>query len=198
MVVTALLTDLDGTLWDSAQWLATLLEPEDALRRGRFADALRTPKNGVTAAKLLGSHYSAAGFERACRDHSVAGLLYADAGEVLQALGAKGTTLGVVTGLPAWIARPMLEATGLLPLFSTIQTARRGVRPKPNPAGLLAALSDLDCPAEAAVYVGDAAVDGEAARAASVRFLGAGWGYGAGLPKGAEVASSWTSVWDHL
>lgn len=46
-------------------------------------------------------------------------------------------------------------------------------RHKPDPEGLVQALARLDLPARAAIYVGDHAVDAQAAERAGVPFVGA-------------------------
>ena len=192
MAVAAILIDLDGTLWDSAQWYAALLAPTDTTERTRLTRGLRDPAGGLRAAQLLSERYSAGAFARACDDAAASLAVYQDAVAVLGRLQQK-VSLGVVTNLPGWIARPMLKAQGLLDHFSVIQTARRGVPPKPHPAGVERAVAVLDVPPGAAVYIGDTGADRIAAEAAGVAFIWAGWGYDQ-VADDYIAAERWTDV----
>jgi HAD superfamily hydrolase (TIGR01509 family) len=69
-------------------------------------------------------------------------------------------------------ARGVLEAVGLLGFIDLIVTIRDVARPKPDPDLLLKTLEHFDLPAGQALYVGDSAVDREAAERAGVPFLG--------------------------
>jgi len=69
-------------------------------------------------------------------------------------------------------ARAVLEAVGLLDLVDLVVTIRDVARPKPHPDLLLKALGHFGASPEEAVYVGDAALDREAAGRAGVHFLG--------------------------
>ena len=65
----------------------------------------------------------------------------------------------------------VLAHHGLAPYFDLVVSALDVPRPKPYPDQLVRALAVLGCPAQAALYVGDAAVDMEAARLAGVPFV---------------------------
>ncbi len=69
-------------------------------------------------------------------------------------------------------ARAVLRAVGLLDLLDLVVGIRDVARPKPHPDLLFRALDHFGVPAEDALYVGDAEIDRQAAREASVRFLG--------------------------
>ncbi len=69
-------------------------------------------------------------------------------------------------------ARSVLRAVGLLDLLDLVVGIRDVARPKPHPDLLFRALDHFGVSAEDALYVGDAEIDREAARRASVRFLG--------------------------
>ncbi|MFB6631321.1 HAD family hydrolase [Streptomyces sp. NPDC056362] len=96
--------------------------------------------------------------------------------EVLRAFIAAGWLLGVVTSKPLERAAPLLTNLGCP--FSTVRTPNGGGRGKPAPDPVLLALTDLGVDPAEAVYVGDMAVDQEAARRAGVPYVHAGWGYG--------------------
>ena len=101
----------------------------------------------------------------------------------LARLDKRGVRLGVVTSKArsqtAWtLAQFDVE-------FATVQTPERGCPGKPAPYPLLVAASEAGAGVRESVFVGDMDVDGLAARAAGMRFLHAGWGYGA-RPPGTE------------
>lgn len=105
----------------------------------------------------------------------------------LARLDKRGVKLGVVTSKAqsqtAWtLAQFDVE-------FATVQTPERGCPGKPAPWPLLVAASEAGVGVRESVFVGDMDVDGLAARAAGMRFLHAGWGYGA-CPDGAEQLRS--------
>lgn len=96
--------------------------------------------------------------------------------EILHVFVAFGWRLGVVTSKPLERAAPLLTNLGCP--FSTVRTPNGGGRGKPAPDPVLLALADLGVDPADAVYVGDMAVDQEAARRAGVPYVHAGWGYG--------------------
>lgn len=89
-----------------------------------------------------------------------------DALEKLHGLGIK---LGIVTNAPLHIATAELALLGAQAFGAVIVAdAARRIRPKPSPDGILACLGALSVPADRAWFVGNAAEDLEAARAARV------------------------------
>jgi phosphoglycolate phosphatase-like HAD superfamily hydrolase len=101
----------------------------------------------------------------------------------LARLELRGVRLGVVTSK----ARSQTDWT-LAQFdveFATVQTPERHCPGKPAPYPLLVAASEAGAGVRESVFVGDMDVDRLAARAAGMRFLHAGWGYGA-CPNGAK------------
>jgi phosphoglycolate phosphatase-like HAD superfamily hydrolase len=101
----------------------------------------------------------------------------------LARLDKRGVRLGVVTSK----ARSQTDWT-LAQFdveFATVQTPEGRGPGKPAPYPLLVAASEAGAGVRDSVFVGDMDVDGMAARAAGMRFLHAGWGYGS-CPAGAE------------
>ncbi|GAA2342093.1 hypothetical protein GCM10010170_025990 [Dactylosporangium salmoneum] len=96
--------------------------------------------------------------------------------EVLHAFVTAGWRLGVVTSKHVDRAAPLLAR--LECPFGTVRTPAGAGRAKPAPDPILLALVDLGVDPGAAVYVGDMAVDQEAAARAGVAYVHAGWGYG--------------------
>jgi N-acetyl-D-muramate 6-phosphate phosphatase len=101
----------------------------------------------------------------------------------LARLDKRGVKLGVVT------SKARSQTTWTLAQFdvefATVQTPEARCPGKPAPYPLLVAASEAQVDVRHAVFVGDMDVDCAAARAAGMRFLHAGWGYGA-RPDGAE------------
>ncbi len=103
--------------------------------------------------------------------------LYPGTAEALDALARGGTTLAVLTNKPGDMSRTILEGLGVSARFARVLGAGDVPARKPDPAGLLALLAELQVPAEQAWLVGDSATDVRTARAASVRAAGAAWGF---------------------
>lgn len=101
---------------------------------------------------------------------------------------ARDYRLAIVTNGIDRVQRSRLRAAGLEGFFAAIVTSGGCGFAKPDPRILAAALLALGVTAREAVYVGDdARVDGEAARAALVRFV---WmDRGAPLPRGTRRPS---------
>lgn len=110
-------------------------------------------------------------------------LAYPHVDETLRRLVDGGARVGVVT------SKSRLLSIETLRQFSTPLTLLRTPDDgpgKPAPDLLLSAMAAAGAHARETVYVGDMAVDLQAARAARVRFLHAAWGYGscpAGTPR---------------
>lgn len=174
VAATAVMTDLDGTLWDSVQFYARALGTRDqpdleAARRavgegGNIVGVLRS--SGITRARFASFAFRESDVLR----------LYPSVLATLDTLSQKGVPTAVVTNLPEWLSRPMLEATGLSGRFNHCEF----VAAKPSPRGLQRALIKLGVgqPEHLKVlYVGDRASDERAAKAAGVRFAWASYGY---------------------
>lgn len=95
-------------------------------------------------------------------------------------LRARGVRLGLVTGKARASAAISLDALQLHGLFDVVVAGDDVVRPKPDPEGILAALSRLGARADRALYVGDMDGDVLAGRAAGVTTVGAAWFRGTG------------------
>ncbi|MFH9071341.1 HAD family hydrolase [Streptomyces alboflavus] len=108
--------------------------------------------------------------------------------EVLHAFVAADWRLGIVTSKPLDRATPLLAQLGCP--FATVRVPGGQGRGKPAPDPLLLALVDLGADPAHGTYVGDMAVDQEAARRAGVSYIHAGWGYGCPGTPTPEIAQS--------
>jgi phosphoglycolate phosphatase len=84
---------------------------------------------------------------------------------------------GIVTNKPKAMTIPLLEQLGLAKLASCVVSGDSLAHRKPHPAPLLWAAETLAVEPSACVYIGDAARDIEAGRAAGMRTWAALWGY---------------------
>ncbi|MCW2953849.1 MAG: HAD-superfamily hydrolase, subfamily variant 3 [Conexibacter sp.] len=194
------LFDLDGVLVDSRDamqeaWEAVQRElgvavPFAAYFReiGRpFADIMERLGLGERREEIEGV-YRATALRTAARVPAFPGVAAA-----LDRLAVAGVKLGVVTSK----ARPQTYGTLAqfdVP-FETIQTPEDGHPGKPAPWPLLIAASEAHTDVEESVFVGDMAVDCDAARNAGMRFLHAAWGYGR-RPAGVEQLQSADEIGD--
>lgn len=108
--------------------------------------------------------------------------------EVLHAFAIADWRLGIVTSKPLDRATPLLAQLGVP--FATVRTPSGVGRGKPAPDPILLALIDLGADPADALYVGDMAVDQEAARRAGVSYVHASWGYGTPSSPAPVVAES--------
>ena len=97
--------------------------------------------------------------------------------DLLQALVKQEIPLGVVSNKPHEPTLTCVQTFFSLVSFTVIQGQIQGTPPKPDPAGLLAALKSCGADPEHSLYVGDSGVDVLAARRAGLRAVGAEWGF---------------------
>jgi len=100
--------------------------------------------------------------------------LYPGVVEALDALCPR--RLAVLTNKPGDMSRTILRGLGVAERFQHILGAGDVPAHKPDPAGLLALLERASVSAQAAVMVGDSAVDVRTGRAAGVRTIGVRYG----------------------
>ena len=187
----AILFDLDGTLLDTLEDLATAANralgtlglpahPTDAYRVF-VGDGLRTLAERI----LPGEQRSAAqvdalvvAFEREySRTWNERTAPYAGVPEMLDRLTAGGYRLSVLSNKPDAFTRLCVEQ--LLPhwTFAPLYGQRPGVPRKPDPAAALAIAVELGLDPAEVLYLGDTATDMHTARAAGMAAVGVLWGF---------------------
>ncbi len=97
--------------------------------------------------------------------------------ELLDALDARQCPWGVVTNKPKRMTDPLLDALGLSGRLRCAVSGDTLPQRKPDPAPLLYGCERCAVQPHRAVYVGDAARDIEAVRAAGMRTIAAAYGY---------------------
>jgi phosphoglycolate phosphatase len=88
-----------------------------------------------------------------------------------------GATLAVLTNKPGDLSRAILEGLGVGARFARVVGGGDGPSRKPDPAGLLQLMADLDGTPAGTWMIGDSATDVDVARAAGVRVAGVTWGF---------------------
>ena len=116
-------------------------------------------------------------FWRVYREHVLdTTVMYPGVLELLDSL--RPSKLAVVTNKPLVHTGLILEGLGIRKLFASVQGWREGVALKPDPAMLVAAISETSAIPGRVVMIGDGPADIFAARAAGVRSCAVGYGYG--------------------
>jgi 2-phosphoglycolate phosphatase len=189
MTIHAVLFDLDGTLADTAPDLASALNRLLA-ERGRdavpLAHARRVTSSGARGMLRVGfgiepqhAEYDALRTrfldlyaENICRETR----LFDGIVDLLAALDGRGLPWGVVTNKAERFTFPLLDALGLGARTACVVGGDTTGRAKPHPDPLLHAARALDLAPAACLYLGDDLRDVQAARAAGMPVLAAGYG----------------------
>jgi phosphoglycolate phosphatase len=93
------------------------------------------------------------------------------AAEAVQALQGAGLRLAILSQKYRYRIEAVLQREGLLPLFDTILGGEDIPDFKPDPRGLLDAITRLMATPQTAVYAGDTIIDAETARRAGLPFI---------------------------
>ena len=188
--VRAVLFDLDGTFADTAADLAR------ALNRVRAAQGLAPLPPGIarphTSAGARG--LLKAGFGVTPEDPGYAALrdrfldfyekelcvdtrLFDGIPDLLARIRLRKLPWGIVTNKGKRFSEPLLRLLAVDHLAACIVSGDSTPHIKPHPAPLLLAASLLSVEAADCIYIGDDLRDVQAARAAGMRVVVAGWGY---------------------
>jgi phosphoglycolate phosphatase len=181
--------DLDGTLVDSVQDIAT------ATNRALAHVAPGTPPLSTAEVRGFVGEGARVLIERSLERAGIAARaddvlpifldryrecllattrLYPGVAEALNALS--GLDLAVLSNKPGDLSRELLRGLGVADRFARIWGPADAPARKPDPAGLLALCRELGSPPEETVLVGDSAVDVQTGRAAGTRTVGVTYG----------------------
>lgn len=185
----AVLFDLDGTLLDSApDFIATA----NAMRQARGLDEmpleqLRPVVSKGSRAMLAAAFPQMAEIERHALVPEFLVVYEALIGQharlfdgietLLEALEQAGTTWGIVTNKPEYLARLILPQLGWEQRCAVLIGGDTLAERKPHPLPLQVAAQAIGIAPSACVYVGDDERDIVAARAAGMPSVAALWGY---------------------
>ena len=186
----AVLFDLDGTLADTAPDMARTVNRMRAARSMAPVplEAVR-PHVSKGARGMIGAAFNVTPDNpefQAMREEFLqiyAGSLCVDTvlfpgmEELLDSLEERGIAWGVVTNKFERLARPVLEGLGLAQRAAVLVGGDTCPRPKPFPDPLLHAAASLGVAPARTLYVGDDERDVQAARAAGMPVIVAGYGY---------------------
>lgn len=184
------LFDLDGTLADTAPDLAA---PVNAMRQARglepMALSLLRPHASAGARGLLGAglgvtrddpQFEALKNEFLARyeaDMVVHTQLFDGMADLLERIERAGLAWGIVSNKVERYVRQIVAALALDHRAATVIGGDTAARPKPWPDPLLLALEQTGRTADQAIYLGDDIRDLEAAQAAGMPMIAAGYGY---------------------
>jgi N-acetyl-D-muramate 6-phosphate phosphatase len=195
-VLEAVLFDLDGTLVDTAPDMARTVNQMRANRglapvpTARVRPQVSNGARGmiIAAFGITTDHPDFQGMREEFLDLYAANLcvdsrLFDGMDQVLLDLEAGGIAWGVVTNKFERFARPLIEGLELASRSAIVVGGDTCPRPKPFPDPLLHAAATLGVAPMNTLYVGDDVRDVQAARAAGMPVVVAGYGYlGDGLP----------------
>jgi 2-phosphoglycolate phosphatase len=189
-MIRAVLFDFDGTLADTAPDLGFALN-EQLLRHGRQPLPISEirPHASAGARGLLKLGFGIepdderfAAMRTEYLDLYDANLwrsttLFPGVASLLAALEQQHVQWGIVTNKPERFTRPLVERLGLLSRAASLISGDTCTRAKPFPDPLLKAAADMALKPAHVIYVGDDERDVQAAHAAGMRSVIAGYGY---------------------
>jgi phosphoglycolate phosphatase len=189
MTTTTILCDLDGTLVDSRRDIAVAFQhawrivvggtPPSATaiaqHIGKPLAQMVSEHGGMLSASLLSTFLTAYRCEYT-RQGARLTELYPGVILTLQALST--FSLGVVTTKESGQAEMVLRRLALTPFFHHVQGGSVGLRLKPAPDTVLAALAALHCAPADALMVGDTPADVLAGKAAGIKTCAVTYGFG--------------------
>jgi 2-phosphoglycolate phosphatase len=187
--IRGVLFDLDGTLLDTAHDMMNAL---NALRAEEGLEAL--PYEKVRCQVSHGAHalVRLSFGELSTTEHEVMRqrlldiyrkqlaahtCLFEGGEEMLADLERRGLHWGIVTNKPGWLTDPLLVEVGLHTRARAVVSGDTLPQRKPHPLPLLHAAGAMGIPPTECVYVGDAERDMQAAQAAGMYAVVAGYGY---------------------
>lgn len=189
-MITTVLFDLDGTLVDTAPDLGYALNLQ-LERHGKpmLSDATIRPVASHGSRGLIGLGFGVTPADAnflALRDEYLAlydmvftrsPKLFDGMEDVLKSLEKQELKWGIVTNKPRRFTQPLLESMGLLARAACVVSGDDAAKPKPSPETLFLACKEAQVKPEYCIYIGDAARDIEAGRAAGMKTAVALFGY---------------------
>jgi phosphoglycolate phosphatase len=188
-VFDAMLFDLDGTLIDTAPDMGNALNRlrgEEGLPPLTQATIRPHVSHGALALLKLGFGELEEARREAFRlrfldiyreDLAVDSRTFDGIDTLLAEIENRGLRWGVVTNKPGWLTDPLLRALDLYERAACVVSGDTLAQRKPHPAPMHHACELADLSATRCIYVGDAARDIEAGKAAGMTSIVAAYGY---------------------
>lgn len=185
----AVLFDLDGTLVDTAPDMVAVLQDMQRahdLKVVPYDVARAQVSNGATGLlnvgfphieHEMGSPLHLEYLERYEQRTTLESKVFAGVDSLLDTLDAQDIRWGVVTNKPERFTAPLLEALGLLERSACTISGDTLPQRKPHPAPLFFACEQAGVAPQRSIYIGDAARDIEAGRAAGMATIAVSYGY---------------------
>ena len=180
--VQTIIFDFDYTLVDSAQGtidgvnfafekMGLPIASDDAVRRsiGLSLPDILTALAGDTYAKRV-NEFTRLFFQRADETMVALAEFYAGVPETVKALRGLGIQLAIVSQKTRRYIQPILEKENLSEIFEVIVGGGDAAY-KPDPEGLLLAITQTGSSPANCLYVGDSVTDAETARRAGIAFI---------------------------
>jgi len=189
-MINTVLFDLDGTLVDTAPDLGYALNLQLA-RHGKpkLSDATIRPVASHGSRGLIGLGFGVTPDDAnflTLRDEYLdlydqvftrSPRLFEGMDELLKALEKQKVKWGIVTNKPRRFTLPLVQSMGLFERTACVVSGDDAVKPKPSPETLLLACKEAQVTPSQCIYMGDAARDIEAGRAAGMKTVVALFGY---------------------
>jgi N-acetyl-D-muramate 6-phosphate phosphatase len=189
-LISTVLFDLDGTLVDTAPDLGFALNLQ-LKKHGKkpLSDAAIRPFASHGSRGLIGLGFGITPADAnfiAMRDEYLSiydtvftrsPVLLPGIENLLQVLESKKVNWGIVTNKPRRFTTPLIETMGLHTRAKCVVSGDDAPQPKPSPATLLLACSQMSVKPEQCIYVGDAERDIVAGNAAGMQTAVALFGY---------------------
>ena len=139
--MSAIIFDLDGTIWDSTPCFAQVLSSETGIPAAQLSEEL---KSKSIVALIERAKISRTRFVEHVRSLKIL-QPYPGVQSTLSQLGNRATPLGVFTSLPGKLAEPLLAELELTRYFGAIFHAGNCPSRKPHPRGIRQALRSWAC-----------------------------------------------------
>ena len=186
-----LLLDLDGVIVDTRAnmmqaWSDVCKQFNIAVEFERYFENIGRPFSDIMSTLGLAelAEQIAKVFNSSSSDHMHLVAVYPGMQETLKKLVDRNVKLGIVTSKDTERTKKVIHRLAVD--FVTVQTPNGKLRGKPAPDHLLAAISTANHDPAECCYIGDMAVDSEAANRAGICYGHASWGYG-DLPEGVDL-----------
>lgn len=97
--------------------------------------------------------------------------------DIISKMKADGLKLGIISNKPDDRTKDNIYGTYGKGFFDVVYGEREGIPLKPNPAGIICVLNELEVRGEETLYFGDSEMDMDAGRAAGCKTVACLWGY---------------------